>query len=314
MLGSNDIGGSPAIHNGYPGSVLSYYAAKVLQAAEYLTARGIVPVMTYIPPIPGRSIQSLWYSPAAGAVVRGIAAAKRLPTIDAYSEMEALGIEAAASGEMGPGWWDDIHPAAAPNGECNFSGSNLKYGRNLRNLRTLEVLDKLRRVFAEGAISIDPDLPAIQGKGTASEPIEIPSVPFAYAASTSGPESGHLSDYSGCGGDSGLDGDETVFRIDVASEVSLRLLAIPGDCPDASCSKAQQVSVALLKNSLDASNCVSAGFMVQRKFTPGKYYLVLDSARSSQPKTGVLTIHKCMAPDQDCSKCLATDASCVAPP
>jgi hypothetical protein len=139
-------------------------------------------------------------------------------------------------------------------------------------------------------------------------------VPFAHASPTSGPEAGHLSDYTACGGESGLDGNETVFRLDVASEVSLRALAVTGDCSEPTCAKAQHVSVALFKNSLDAANCVSAGFMVQRKFSPGTYFLVLDSARSSQPKTGVLSVHRCMDPDQDCSKCPATDATCVTVP
>ena len=320
MLGSNDIGSSPGLRHGHAGDVLKYFADKVLAAVELLSSRGIIPVLTYIPPIPGRSEQSLWYSPAAAAVLRGIATAKRLPSIDAYSEMEDLGIAASKtfkSGkpQPGPGYWDDIHTAAPPRAECSFTAPHLQYGRNLRGLRTLEVLDKLRRVFADNVAFVDPPPPAIAGKGTVRAPFEVPTVPFAYATPTSGPEAGHLKDYTSCGGlDTPLDGDETVFRLDIASEISLRALAIPGDCPDSTCSKGQEMAVALFKNSVEPKNCVSAGIMVQRKFSPGTYYLVLDSPRSRQPKTGVLSVHRCMEPDEDCAKCSATDAACVSPP
>jgi hypothetical protein len=306
MLGTNDLCSSPDIASANPAqrfAVLGYYARQVTRAVEWTTSRGIIPVLTYFPPILSCPKQSLWYSPTAAAIVRGVATAKKVPTIDAYSALEAFAVDAVNRGNRSgaPAFHDGVHPASAEKGECDLSAPALAFGRNDRALRTLEVLDKLRTVFSGGAPSADPEPSPLAGRGSAAEPIVIPSLPFAHAAPSAGIETGRFDDYTSCGGSAGQTGNETVLRLDLSVETPVRALALPGECPDGACAEESHAHLALFRQSVSMSNCVAAGEMIERRLAPGRYFWVLDSAAgSAQPKTSVLTLHRCLSNDQDC--------------
>ncbi len=123
MLGTNDaILKSPA-------DVFEYYLQQIVQKT---VDAGIIPVLYTIP----------WclcgdVTPYNDAVVR-TARAFDVPLVDYYTAMEQ---------GLNHGIRDDgIHPSSPPDGfASNFDAEHLKYGYNIRNLMTLQVLDLLWR-------------------------------------------------------------------------------------------------------------------------------------------------------------------------
>jgi hypothetical protein len=64
---------------------------------------------------------------------------------------------------------------------CNFSPEALTRGYNLRNLRSMQQLDLVKRIVVDGASAPDPAPPAIVGDGSVARPITVDSLPFTHA-------------------------------------------------------------------------------------------------------------------------------------
>lgn len=311
MLGSNDLFGSPWVASAEPAerlSVLLDYAQNVTRFVEWTAARGIVPVLTYPPPITGGKKESFWYSPTAAAVVRGVAVAKKLPTVDAYSPLEDFAVRAFTSGNRAarPAFFDGLHPASAPGGECDLSEAALAYGRNVRALATLDVLDKLRRVLVDGAESADAEPPSPAGAGSLESPWLVGGLPFAHAPRLAATRPSILSDYARCGGASGQAGAETFYRLELAAPTALRALAFPGQCGGGDCDMRGRLHLALFPDDgrrPSADRCLAAGQLLERPLPAGKYLLVLDApSGSAGDGLGVVTVHGCLPGDALCAK------------
>lgn len=126
MLGTNDVE-----HMG-----ADLYRFYLIQIVELSLDRGVIPVLTTIPPRPGyeTGIAQL------NQTILEVARTYSVPLLDYYASMEKLpnlGLDV-----------DKVHPSIPPlgyNGAANFNTYNLGYGYVMRNLTLLHALDALWR-------------------------------------------------------------------------------------------------------------------------------------------------------------------------
>ena len=109
------------------------------------------------------------------AVIRAIAEARQVPLIDYHRELASLP-------DHGLGG-DDLHPSRHPEGACVLSEDGLRYGYNIRNLLTLQALDRIRRAVEEG-VSAESRAAPPRGSGAPDDPVVIDRFPFAHAGNT----------------------------------------------------------------------------------------------------------------------------------
>jgi hypothetical protein len=124
MLGTNDL----------TTDTLETFESSMDSLLHALGGAGVIPILSTIParadePDFARRV------PRFNAAIRALAAVHGIPLIDyaaAASALPGLGLSA-----------DGIHPCACPDGAGSFSAGCLRYGANLRNLLTLQALDRL---------------------------------------------------------------------------------------------------------------------------------------------------------------------------
>lgn len=131
MLGTNDT---------YEGTQPSY-ERNLKRLVSALVDRGIVPVLSTIPPL--RNAVQDAVVPKMNLIVRKVAAAARVPLMDFHLALE----DVPRHGISG----DGIHPFAARTGACDFEGAAMDAGYNQRNLLALRALDRVRRAVLDGA-------------------------------------------------------------------------------------------------------------------------------------------------------------------
>jgi hypothetical protein len=299
MLGTNDLVGADEEWQLGP-RILRAYAHNLTRIVETLSAGGIITLLTYIPPAYTTQERER-LAPAFNAIVRGVATAAQLPTIDFYSDMAALGV----AGTVG----DGEHPTVYPTSGCVFTPEGLAYGYNLRNLRTLQALHSVREAMRSGS-AVLPEAPAVQGRGTATSPLVITQLPFALKLPLVGPgATGSLDDYTGCGGQAQQTGDEWVFSLRLQGTTALRIIVVPttGECeagagPLRLCEGTEDVSVELFGDTLAPARCLRAdATMIEKTLAAGDYHIVVDSHAGVQSPYAILTIDDCLAGDPACN-------------
>jgi lysophospholipase L1-like esterase len=300
MLGTNDVGGSP-LEYGLGPRGLREYAHNMWRIVDELESRGVVPLLTYIPPVNSATEPyRKWFSAAYVAVLRAVASARQVPSVDFYSDMAALGAKAYLPG-------DALHPNQYPESACIFSAEALNYGHNIRNLRSLEALDKARRSVISQE-NVDAPAATLCGAGSATQPFVVPNVPFAVGV-TFDTGQNVLNDYARCGGQSGARGKERIYRLDVTEALGIRAIVVPssGAC-DAStgkftnCDASRDVSISIFKGDLDTAHCVrSHSTLVEQYLEPGTWYVVVDTYTDSAP-AALLSVHACHPDDPACQK------------
>ncbi len=123
MIGTNDSTGHED---------LAWFEGYVNQVVEKCIASGVIPVLSTIP---WNAYQDV--KPYNGAIIDS-ARAHDIPLLNTYGAFENLSNHGVGS--------DGVHPTVPPDGNtADFSGEGLKYGYNLRNLITLQMLDALWR-------------------------------------------------------------------------------------------------------------------------------------------------------------------------
>jgi lysophospholipase L1-like esterase len=125
MLGTNDAGVTP----------LGYYEARMREIIELSINRGVIPVVSTIPPYP-----RLGPTGQAEAEVNGIITALAeeygVPLWDYWAAVQGL-----------PGYGlapDLVHPAIVGS-PADFSAAGLQHGMTVRNLTALQALDAVWR-------------------------------------------------------------------------------------------------------------------------------------------------------------------------
>ena len=136
MFGTNDMyyGGHAA-----PASLkFPWMFSQMKRLLKVLLARGIVPILYSIPPYEGAHWQLATLVESYNIILRGLAEGLQIPFVDYHARMQEL-----------PGMGlrnDGVHPNTSPNSACDFTEAGLQYGNNLRNLLTLEALNRVWQV------------------------------------------------------------------------------------------------------------------------------------------------------------------------
>ena len=131
------------------------YLHRLVYLVEELEQMGVVPILGAA--TPRRSSSKDRWIQRFNAITEAVAEHWSLPFIDYYSALSALPRKGLAG--------DGVHPnVLSPGGlrtACQLTGKGLRFGNNVRNLLTLQMLDQLRQI-----IEAEPDADADAGAGT----------------------------------------------------------------------------------------------------------------------------------------------------
>jgi hypothetical protein len=255
MLGTNDVDTGD----------FDGYGTALIELADRSIAAGVIPIFTSLMPRDDDLALDADV-PHYNALIRGVAQSRQVPFIDLYRELGGL----PARG-LGP---DGVHPsvyridgALAP---CVFDSQGLEHGYNMRNLLTMETLDRLRRVLIAGEPAPDAPARSIQGTGSAADPFIIDELPFAHIADTSRQGERNLDSYPGCLATQNESGPEVMYRFEADRPMRVRALVVDRGSTD--------IDIHLLAGQADGDACVVRAHQdISAVLEPGTYYLSLDT-------------------------------------
>jgi hypothetical protein len=161
-----------------------------------------------------------------------------------------------------------VHPSTYSGGACVLSAAGLEEGMNVRNLITLEELDRASRALA--GESFDAVAPRLTGRGTRAEPFAIESWPFAVLGDTRRRDQRELAIYSGCAATQDESGPEELYRfvLEADAHVTITILS----------SRSADIDVHLLDASATEGGCIARGDRsVSADLRAGTYYVAADT-------------------------------------
>lgn len=166
MFGTNDFGSG-----GTDGEVYGLVAGTSFRILDRVIATGAVPILTSPPPSTW-SAAALARSRMTSRLLRAVAQGRQVPFIDYYAallDLPGYGLES-----------DGVHPdALAYNRACFLTPQGLLHGFNVRNLVTLQTLDRVYRLLTLAGGAPDAETGGRTGAGTAADPYAIDALDFA---------------------------------------------------------------------------------------------------------------------------------------
>lgn len=298
MFGTNDLG-----EGGAPDVPLEMklvpYARHLLALIDWMLVRGVVPVMSTIPP---RDDQPEYRGLALvmNAVVRAIAQGRQVPLVDYHQAMVPL-LDLGLGG-------DGVHPSLESyNTGCHFDAEGLGWGYNTRNLVMLEGLHRAMHTVVDGDESLDPQAERLRGDGTRAAPFVIPSLPFSDLRDIEGAVANQTESY-GCADAGSGSGRENLYQLTVTSPIRVRAAVIdatPVPGPDAGVLPLD-LDLYLLDATGAASGCVkTADEVITTNLEPGTWYFAVDHAlATSLSPSGeyVFVVVPCKGDDRLCEE------------
>jgi hypothetical protein len=281
MFGSNDIG---AWSLPYPlADQLEQYEGHMRAIATELLAQGVVPLFTTMPP--DNDPRWLRFTPAYAGVVRAIAQGRQVPLIDYQRELRALGPPYGLGN-------DGTHPTcAAWNGCCWLDATSLRHGYNVRNLITLQALDRMVQIFERNVNSIDSQAERLRGDGTPANPFVVNDVPFAELrrlSTSTARGSGTIT----CGAQTvSVTGPQVTYRLTVPRAMNVRITLLDDGA------RAHRMSIT------NGTTCTRTATRLMTLTLPaGTSYLQVNTTNGNTGSTVDynLSITECMAGDPDC--------------
>lgn len=250
MFGTNDI------ENGAPNT----YFAQMRTLVDTLIGRGVVPILSTIPPRDDRAASDLQV-PLYNGVVRGLAQSRQVPLVDLHRALSAL-----PDHGLGP---DNLHPSAAPGGACVLTEAGLRGGYNVRNRLTLQALDRARGAL-EAAAAPDPEGPLRPGDGSAESPFAIDLLPFVEVRDTRTATTRRLDTYVGCASQADESGPEHLYRLDLLADQTVHAVVLDGDGVD--------VDLHLVVDPAEANTCLARhDRALDADLGPGTWFFVVDT-------------------------------------
>lgn len=252
MLGTNDT---------YPQGV-EPFGNNMLRMVDLLAMRGVVPILTTIPPR-SDTAEAKALVPEMNAIVRAVAQARQIPMFDLFGALEPLVDYGLVNDGIHLQIYSDMGSAHA----CWLGMNGLTEGMNQRNLITLEALDKARRFWVnqEAPETRPPD---IAGEGTWQSPYEIDALPFVDNRDTQGVATSVADKYS-CS-TANESGPEIVYRLKLATQKNLRIRVIDDGAVD--------IDVQFMKDPGGADNCLGRNDKVLDVTAgPGTFWISADT-------------------------------------
>jgi len=191
------------------------FAERLERMLDQLLDRGLIPIVGATSPR-GDDPEMDGWAKRYNRVSRAIAQAWQVPYLDFYVAQDALPGRGLAG--------DGVHPNTLLEGgrgrACVMTEEGLQHGSNQRNLRTLELLDRLRRTVILGEGAPDPHPRPMVGDGSAASPLHLTRIPFGERVA---PGEGSALTAYGCEGAEPSGGPERVYRIRVEEETALEV-------------------------------------------------------------------------------------------
>lgn len=161
MFGTNDLGYADT----------QRFARNLLAIVDSLSARGVIPLISSIPPRDDSAAVNAWV-PRYNLVARGIAQARHVPFLDLHRELLAL----PSHGLNPDGVHLNTYVAGGPR-PCVLTEAGLAFGHNTRNRLVLEALSRSWLALKN---NVAPDSPPslVSGSGTPGDKIVISTLPF----------------------------------------------------------------------------------------------------------------------------------------
>jgi hypothetical protein len=214
LLGTNDT---------YEQGVVGFDRS-LLKAVDQMLSLGVVPLMTTIPPRADKA-EADALVPEMNAIIRAIAQQRQVPYLDLWKLLDALPDKGLVS--------DGIHLGVYVSGGkargCWLTPEALGDGMNLRNLISLEALDRARRFLLEDQAP-EAAPPPLEGSGTWADPKVIDALPFVDVGDTSASITKEVDVYSCAAANEG--GPEVVYRLTLAAPTKLSVRVFDGEGVD----------------------------------------------------------------------------------
>ena len=261
------------------------------QLLDRIIEAGVVPIVMGVSPRNDSKIASRWNATFA-AVQRGLAEARQVPYVDLQQAMAELpGQGVVADGVHGTVFTGD-RGAVQP---CVFTEDALQFHYNVRNLETLDALDRARRALADGTVSVGEPVPPLQGVGTLESPFLIDSLPFTHVGDTSSSDQRLFDEYPSCGDGQNESGPEAFYRLDIEEDQRLRILLFANGPVDA--------DLHILDETGTAESCAYRdGRMFEGTLGAGTHLLSIDTfvGRDHRERVGeyMLLVTQCDSRDR----------------
>ena len=258
MYGTNDI---------QLGSITGY-SDNMLDLVDLLLDWGVIPLLTSIMPRDDSSSADEQV-PRYNMVVRGIAQALQVPFIDYHRELVTL----PDHGLAGDGIHPNVHYESGSARSCFFDVEGLQHGYNIRNLITIETLDRVRRVL-DGEEAPDAPGEPPSGDGSQDFPFLIEELPFSDLKSTLLSTHRDIDEYPGCSADQDESGPELTYELDLAFPARVRAMVFDRGSVD--------IDIHLLDETGTGEGCLERDHNgVVADLEAGTYFIVVDTFVSS---------------------------------
>lgn len=164
MYGSNDVGGY-----GNLGEKMDYIMRRFVPLIDNCISNGVIPIMT-APPLSGDHYDE---SITLGHLIRALSQDRQVPFLNYQHAMWSLPNHGLGG--------DNVHPTYVQYNQIAwFNAEDLDYGYNLRNLLSLEALQRMyeSRVATPGPLDSEPA--GYLGSGTLTDPFIIDELAFVH--------------------------------------------------------------------------------------------------------------------------------------
>lgn len=239
------------------------YGVDLLALVDELVAAGVIPVLTSIMPRDD-SVDADAQVARYNSVVRGVAQARQVPFVDYHRELAALGDHGLGSDGKHPSVLRDPDPSP-----CDLTAEGLAYGYNVRNLVTLEALDRLRDVIALDGEAPDSPVRSVAGTGASTDPVVIDHLPFSDLRDPRPLGQRQIDTYPGCDATQDESGPELFYRLELDQAADVQVTLIDGAGVD--------MDVHLLADT-DGDSCIERAHQgIDASLDAGTYYIVADT-------------------------------------
>ncbi len=281
--GSNDM----QLGVTFESAIFPFYS-NMMEILDELENQGVVPIVTGLPPRADPAA-ALWVE-TYDVTTRGIAEARQIPYYSIYLATRGL----ADQGLLSDGLHENVY-ASGGMAPCVFTEPALGYGYNVRNLASVERLDAALGTVVDSAPAPDADPPALAGKGSASDPFVIDTLPFTHAADTT-KGSRNIDAYSGCNATQNESGPEQYYELSLDQPTAVRVLLFDR--------ASVNVDLHVLTGSPGGASCVArADRSIERTLPAGKHTLVVDTFTDAAGEHGgayLLVVVRCEPGDAQC--------------
>jgi hypothetical protein len=233
----------------------------LLKAVDQMLSLGVVPLMTTIPPRADK-VEADALVPEMNAIIRAVAQHRQVPYLDLWKLLDAL----PDKGLVGDGIHMGVYVSGGKARGCWLTPEALGDGMNLRNLISLEALDRARRFLLEDQAP-EAAPPPLPGAGTWSDPRVIDALPFVDSGDTSASTTSEVGVYGCSAANEG--GPEIVYRLPLTAPTKLSIRVFDGEGVDVDIHALSAPSADACLARHDSRVVLTAG--------PGDLYLSVDS-------------------------------------